>query len=193
MTRRPPAVAGYPDARPVRDGIRLAVWTLRGFAHGAARRKSKPQVRLFSGWMLVVGICLFPVLVVSTPTAIALRRGTRYYMTPERDATLAITAKRDAWHVADHSTATPGKGRGRTLRRGIAPALTPTLDQDGAALVTVAVNDERAKDYSEDVPGLVPQGRAWPRGVKMRREPQPPTVGDGDEDHDSGHPSITDR
>jgi hypothetical protein len=29
MTRRPPAVAGYPDARPIRDGIRLAVWTLR--------------------------------------------------------------------------------------------------------------------------------------------------------------------
>ena len=31
------------------------------------------------------------------------------------------------------------------------------LDEAGAALVTVAVNDERAKDYSEDVPGLLPQ------------------------------------
>ena len=78
-------------------------------------------------------------------------------MTPERDATLAITAKRDAWHVADHSTAMPGTGRGRILRRGIAPALAPMLDEAGAALVTVAVNDERAKDYSEDVPGLLPQ------------------------------------
>lgn len=182
MTRRPPALVGYPDARPIRDGIRLAVWTLRGFAHGAARRKSKVGARIFSGWMLVIGICLFPVLVVATPAAIALRRGTRYYMTPERDATLAITAKQHAWHVADHSTATPGKGSGRALRRGIGPALTPALDQVGAALVTVAVNDERAEDYSEDVPGLLPQGRAWPRGVKMRREPQAPSVRGGDDD-----------
>lgn len=193
MTRRPPALADYPDARPFRDGIRLAVWTLRGLAHGAVRRKSKLAARVFSVWMLVIGVCLFPWLVVSIPAAIALRNGTRYYMTPERDATLAITAKRDAWHVADHSTARPGSGRGRALRRGIAPALMPALDQAGAALIATAVNDERAKDYSEDVSGLVPQGRAWPRGVKMRREPQPPTVGDGDENHDSGHPPSTDR
>ena len=193
MSDRPPAVAGYPDARPIQDGIRLAAWTIRGFAHGTARRKSGAGARLFSLAMLFIGIGLFPVLVVSNTVAIALRRGTRYYMTPERDATLAITAKRHAWHVADHSTAKPGEGRGRALRRGIAPALTPTLDRAGAALVTVAVNDERAQDYSEDVPGLLPQGRAWPRGVKMRREPQPTTVGDTEDDHDSGHLRITER
>lgn len=131
--------------------------------------------RLFSAWMLLIGTVVFPVLVVATPAAIALRRSTRYYMTPERDATLAITAKRHTWHVADHSTAVPGVKRGRALRRAIAPMLTPALDAAGAALVTVAVNAARAKDYSEDVPGLLPQGRAWPHGVKMRREPQPPT------------------
>lgn len=193
MTRRPPALAGYPDARPMRDGARLAVWTLRGFAHGAARRRSGAGARLFSGWMLLIGIVLFPVLVASIPAAIALRRSTRYYMTPERDATLAITAKRHAWHVADHNTAQPGAKRGRALRRSIAPALTPALDAAGAALVTVAVNDERAKDYSEDVPGLMALGRAWPRGVKMRREPQPSTVRDTEDDHSSARPQNTEH
>jgi len=173
MTRRPPALAGYPDARPIRDGMRLAVWTVRGFAHGATRRKSGASARIFSGWMLLIGLGVFPVLIMSTPAAIMLRRNTRYYMTPERDATLAITVKGDAWHVADHSTARPGRKRGRVLRRGIAPVLAPVLDSAGAVLVTVAVNNGRAKDYSEDVPGLLPQGPAWPRGVKMRREPQP--------------------
>ena len=173
MSYRPPALAGYPDARPIRDGARLVVWMLRGFAHGAARRKSRPAARAFSGVMFVIGVGLFPVVVVVTPAAIALRRGTRYYMTPERDATLAITGKRDAWHVADHSTAKPGTERGRALRRGIAPMLTPAIDRAAVPLLAVAVNEERAKDYSEDVPGLMPQGRAWPRGVKMRREPRP--------------------
>lgn len=172
MTRRPPALDGYPDARPFRDGLRMYRWTLRGFAHGAARRKSKSGARLFSGLMLLICIVAAPGFVLLYPGMIAWRRSTRYYMTPERDATLAITAKRDAWHLADHITARPGSQRGRAFRRGIAPSLTPALDQAGAALLTVAVNEERAQDYSEDVPGLASQGRAWPRGVKMRREPQ---------------------
>jgi hypothetical protein len=124
--------------------------------------------------MLLTCIVAAPGFALLFPGMIAWRRSTRYYMTPERDATLAITAKRDAWYVADHTTARPGSQRGRALRRGIAPALTPVLDQASAALVTVAVNDERAHDYSQDVPGLLPQGRAWPRGVKMRREPHRP-------------------
>jgi len=118
MTRRPPTISGYPDARPVRDGLRLAVWTLRGFAHGAARRKSKPHVRLFSGWMLIIGICLFPVLVVSTPTAIALRRGTRYYMTPDRDARQGPRLHSAArYRVGSHAHARPGRRRPCHRRR----------------------------------------------------------------------------
>ncbi|WHE36193.1 MULTISPECIES: hypothetical protein [Microbacterium] len=167
-----PAINGYPDARPIRDGLRILGWTLRGFTHGAERRKSTKRARRFSALMFVACIIGAPALALMYPAMIALRRHTRYYMTPERDATLAITAKRDAWHVAGHTTAQPGSQRGRALRRGIAPLLTPALDQAGKALVAVAVSEGRAQDYSADVPGLVPQGQAWPRGVKMRREPR---------------------
>lgn len=167
---RPPRVPGYLDARPIRDGLRMSVWTVRGFRHGAQKQEAPKKERGISGSLWAGSIVLFPLLVIVMPLLIGARPGTRYYMNSTRDVAIAVTAGRTTWYVADHSTAQPGTERGRALRRALAPHLVDQLDEADAELRTVAVNEKMAQRYEEDLPGLRRTVEsAWPRGLKMHR------------------------
>lgn len=175
---RPPRVLGYLDARPIRDGLRMAVWLVRGFGHGVAKTSAPVQERLVSGVLVIGSVVGFPISMILMPLLIGARPRTRYYMSPERDTAIAITAGDGVWHVADHSTAHPGAkstvdpdiGKGRELRRGLAPHLIALLDEADAELLVVAVNEKMAERYEEDLPGLLRTGeKVRPRGLKMRR------------------------
>lgn len=167
---RPPRVPGYLDARPIRDGLRTSVWTVRGYRHGAAKNTAPAGDRILSGGLLVGSIIFFPLLLITMPLLIGARPKTRYYMSADRNAAIAVTAGRTVWHVADHSTARPGTKSGRALRRDLAPHLVVLLDAADAELRAVAVNEKMAEQYEDDLPGLRRTGKtAWPRGLKMCR------------------------
>ncbi|PVW02951.1 hypothetical protein DEA06_14335 [Microbacterium sp. Gd 4-13] len=168
---RPPALDELPTARPVRDGVRFAGWMVRGLWHGAWRRKSSPAARALSGVILVGACALIVPLGVAMPVLVARPRA-RYYMSPERDAVLAILATRTGWSVGDHATAEPGTGRGEALRAQLIPALLPFVDAAGIAVEATAATEDLAKRYAREIPGLLDTGKKdWPRGHKMRREP----------------------
>lgn len=110
--------------------------------------------------------------------AYLLRRpAARYYISPERDAVLAVVATAEGWHVEDHIAARPGTGRGKALRTLVMPELRDRADADGIAIYTTAANERLARQYEDELPGLVDVGRGNPRGRKMRREPAPSTAG----------------
>ena len=76
-------------------------------------------------------------------------------MSPERNAVLAIVAKRGAWHIADHVAAEPGHDQGKDLRERLIVPLTIAADRAGVEIRTVAANQKLADQYVADVPGLV--------------------------------------
>jgi len=124
--------------------------------------------------MLLVGsIVLAPLLLIASYLVHGLRRRrSRYYMTPERDAVLAITATQDGWHADDHVSARPGTGRGQALRAAVIPPLLKIADAQQITLHLTAADGHLAQRYSEEIPGLSDRGPARPRGRQMRREPQ---------------------
>jgi len=93
---------------------------------------------------------------------------TRYYMTPERDAVLAITATRDGSHADDHVSARPGTGHRQALRAIVIPNLIPIADAEQIALHLTAADNHLARRYSEEIPGRADVGPALPRGRRMR-------------------------
>jgi len=92
----PPPVNGLVDPT-IRDVPRIVWWGRAGFLHGAKRKASPLPLRMFSGYMVAVWrLSLW--LVFPVQLALVARRSSRYYLTPERDAVLAITAGADGWH-----------------------------------------------------------------------------------------------
>ena len=110
---KPPAVADVLEARWW-DAARLTWWAERSFLHGAM--KGSAAARAFSLVLAVVWIPGVPLLVITQVGALR-RRTARYYLRPERDAVLAVVARRDGWHVQEHNSSAPGTGRGRALRQ----------------------------------------------------------------------------
>ncbi|WP_236902612.1 hypothetical protein [Cutibacterium acnes] len=100
-----------------------------------------------------------------------LRRSARYYMSPERNAVLAIVAKRGAWHIADHVAAEPSHDQGKALRERLIGPLTIAADRAGVEIRTVAANQKLADQYVAEVQGLVDAGPGMPRGRKLQRPP----------------------
>lgn len=100
-----------------------------------------------------------------------LRRSARYYMSPERNAVLAIVAKRGAWHIADHVAAEPSHDQGKALRERLIGPLTIAADRAGVEIRTVAANQKLADQYVAEVQGLVDVGPGMPRGRKLQRPP----------------------
>lgn len=95
-------------------------------------------------------------LVLFIPTTVIvwgmiLRRSARYYMSPERNAVLAIVAKRGAWHIADHVAAELGHDQGKALRERLIVPLTIAADRAGVEIRTVAANQKLAKQYVAEV------------------------------------------
>ncbi|MBU5410676.1 hypothetical protein KQH95_12215 [Cutibacterium acnes] len=115
-------------------------------------------------------------LVLFIPTTVSvwgmiLRRSARYYMSPERNAVLAIVAKRGAWHIADHVAAEPSHDQGKALRERLIGPLTIAADRAGVEIRTVAANQKLADQYVAEVQGLVDAGPGMPRGRKLQRPP----------------------
>jgi hypothetical protein len=170
---RPPTIAGVPEPRPI-DRLRIALWYGRGFLHGALHGQSA-GARALSVTMAGLWVPAVPLL-VSMQMAMASRQSARYYMTPERDAVLAIVATRTGWQVEDHSSARPGSGRGRALRDLVLPELMKHADTHGIAVTANAASAALAQRYLTEISGLTDAGPAFPRGRTLRREPAPESV-----------------
>lgn len=160
---RPPTVAGTVPLRWI-DGLRILGWTEIGYIHAAVR--GSVVAGLFSmAWVLSI-----PVLLLAQPFIVA-RRNARYYMTPERDAVLAVVTTKDGWKIDDHLSATPATGQGAVLRAILLTDLVTTADHHQLTIHATAAHPKLMARYITDLPGLVDVGRAWPRGRKLRRQP----------------------
>lgn len=166
---RPPIVDGVPETR-LGDALRIVWWSQRGYRHGA--RHSRGAGRAFSTCLAIMWWLVIP-LSIAVQACLLSRRAARYYLSPAHDAVLAIVATAEGWHVEDHVAAWPGTGRGKALRALVLPELRAAADAAGIPIYTTAANERLATEYSVELPGLVDVGRGYPRGRKMRREPQP--------------------
>lgn len=167
MSPRPPEVPGLPTAT-WRDAARLTWWAQVGFLHGA--RRGSRGARAFSAFLAVCWAPCLPILL--TGQTVALRRPTaRYYLSPDRDAVLAVVARRSGWHVQEHSSAAPGTGRGRALREVLVPTLLAAADDHGVTVHAAAANRTLAARYADELPGLVDVGHGIIRGRRLQRVP----------------------
>lgn len=164
---RPPRLADVPEPG-ARDALRLVWWARRGYEHGIWAGRGAG--RAFSA---VLAILWWPALPLSLPVQLVLlrRRRARYYISPSRDAVLAVVATGRGWHVEDHASARPGTGQGRALRAYVLPELTAAADAAGIPIYTTAANEHLAQQYAEELPGLVDVGRGRPRGRRLHRPP----------------------
>ncbi len=165
---RPPRVPGTSDVR-VRDCLRIVWWNERGFVHGARHGRGGGQV-----YSAALAVMWPPTLPLTIPIEFGLvaRPWARYYMSPARDAVLAVVATATGWHIEDHSSARPGTGQGRALREIVTPALLRAADAEGVVIYTTAANATLAEQYIEELPGLADVGPGWPRGRRLRRDPE---------------------
>lgn len=167
LAPRPPAVAPLLTPRAV-DAVRLIWWLQLGFLHGMS--KGSPGGRLLSGVLWFGWWPAFP-LVVSMQTLMLGSRRSRYYLSPGRDAVLAIRVTGRGWLVEAHQSSRPGTGAGRALRARLVPTLVDAADRDNVAIYTTAATARLAARYATELPGLVEVGRGWPRGRRLRRAP----------------------
>lgn len=166
---RPPEVHGLLEARWW-DAPRLTWWAERGFLHGATR--GNVIARAFSAFLAVTWVPGVPVLVLGQTWALR-RRTARYYLSPNQDAVLAVVARRDGWHVQEHTSRAPGTGRGRALRQLLIPGLLAAADDQGVTVHTTAANRTLAQQYASELPDLVDIGRGTWRGRRLQRVPEP--------------------
>lgn len=165
-TPPPPRLADVPEPGG-RDALRLVWWARRGYEHGA--RAGRGAGRTLSAVLAVLWWLAVP---LSLPVQLALlrRRHARYfYMSPSRDAVLAVVATERGWHIEDHASARSGTGQGRALRARVMPELTAAADAAGVPIYTTAANEHLAQRYTEELPGLIDVGRGWPRGRRLHR------------------------
>lgn len=173
-TPRPPAVAPLPTPRAV-DAVRLVWWLQIGFLHGTT--KGSPGGRLLSGFLWAGWWPACPLLAIVQALILGSRRS-RYYLSPGRDAVLAVRATGQGWQVQAHQSARPGTGAGQALRAQLMPALVDAADHDGVAIYTTAATERLAVLYAGELPGLVDIGRGWPRGRRLHRAPGEPGIAD---------------
>lgn len=169
---RPPEVAGLLTPRPA-DAPRLVWWLQVGFLHGMT--KGGLGGRLLSGVLWFGWWPAFPLVVVVQAVLLGSRRS-RYYLSPARDAVLAIRATGQGWLVQDHQSRRPGTGAGRALRARLLPVLVAAADREAVALYTTAATAGLAGLYAAELPGLTDIGRAWPRGRRLHRTPRGPGI-----------------
>lgn len=161
---RPPEVAGLPTPRSA-DAPRLAAGRLPPL-HDQGQPREPAAVRGAVG-RVVAGL---PLVVVVQAVLLGSRRS-RYYLSPARDAVLAIRATRQGWLIQDHQSRRPGTGAGAALRSRLLPALTAAADHQFVAICTTAAIPGLAGVYAAELPGLSDVGRAWPRGRCLHRAP----------------------
>lgn len=175
MTSTPPPpdhIDGTVTAGP-EDTAHLARLVETGFARAAAHRENPGLTRATCGLAAAAFWPLLPAA-VTLQLGLALRPGTRYYLSADRQAVLAVGVRRDAWHVHAHVSARPGSGQGRALRALVGPALAAAADASGTRVEAVAISRAMADRYATEFPGLVDVGPGFPQGRRLRREPRTP-------------------
>lgn len=160
---RPPTVEGTVALRWI-DGLRLLGWIEAGYIHAAIRGN------VAAGFLALGWIAALPVTLLAQPFVVTRVRA-RYYMTPERDAVLAVVATRHGWKIDDHLSSKPGTGQGKALRAVLMPALVAAADTHQLAIRCAAADPTLEHIYRNELPGLVDVGRAWPRGRTLQRPP----------------------
>lgn len=170
----PPALRGVVLARPG-DALTLAVWHMRGWAHGATRGPWRGRVVS----ILCAGAYapLFPLLVALMAVQTRLRRS-RVYLDAERTSALGVTATRAGWRIENHVSRRPGSGAGKRLRARVLPELLAVADESGTAIYLDAAAPALARRYAAELPGLDDAGPALLRGRRMRRAPVVPRGGE---------------
>jgi hypothetical protein len=167
MTPRPPAVAGIPEPT-WRDIPRQVWWTQRGFWLSA--RRGSALVRAAAVVLTITWWPCYPLLLLVQGLRQARPRA-RYYLSPSRDAVLAIAATRHGWQIGEHASSRPGTGQGCRLRARLLPELVAAADDAGVPITANATTTGLAELYRAELPGLVDIGRAFPRGCRLHREP----------------------
>lgn len=79
------------------DGLRLVGWAENGYLHTAIRGSAVAGI-FSAGWVLALSA-----LLLAQPINVA-RRNARYYLTPKRDAVMAVVDTRQGWKIDDHLT-----------------------------------------------------------------------------------------
>lgn len=166
-SRRPPPV---PDCSEMtfQRGLQMFWWNQIGFTYGS---NHGPRFgRIVSASLLVLSWAF-------TPGSLAIqfycfrRPWVRYYFSPDDDAVLAVSGRRDCWYIGEHLSPLPGKGKGELLRDILLPVLSAYADEHHLIITTTAAAPKLAEGYAKALPGLNDVGRGFPRGRKMRREP----------------------
>ena len=153
------------------DVARLAWLVERGFVLTATTEGNPRITRAASGLAAAAFWPLLPAA-LTLQTALTARPGARYYLTPQRDAVLAVAVRRNAWHIYCHVAEHPGTGQGRALRALVAPALCAAADASSTPIEAAALTQRLARLYQAEFPDLVDQGPAFPLGRRLRREPR---------------------
>ena len=164
---RPQLVDGLSEPR-LSDVPRLLWWGQRGYWHGATHGPITGRVA--SAFFALMWWPSWPLLFVGQMIVVK-RSAARYYLSPERDAVLAIVATRRGWSIEDHMSVRPGEKRGKALRALLLPALRAQADAAGVVIYTTAASEKLAKEYAAELPGLVDVGPGMPRGRMLRRKP----------------------
>ena len=167
-TERPPAAPGTVAPEPI-DCLRIVWWAQLGYLHGA--RHGRPPERAFSAFIALLWWPFF-LLLVLVQVLLLVRPRARYYLTPQRDAVIAVVAHKSTWQISEHASARPGHGRGRALRDLIVPTLTSAADLSGITIQATAATAGLSQLYASEIPGLIDVGPAIPRGRHLVREPQ---------------------
>ena len=169
----PPAIEGIPTPGPG-DAARIVTWSQRGHRHGITH--GRPLGRVVSLVMWGANAALRP-LMTAHYRRMLTRPDTHFYGSPEQDCVLGVQATPTGWALVDHIAAHPGRGSGHQLRAAVLPALVTAADAGGVAISIAAVNQKMVTAYTADLPGLLPIGRAFPHGRRLRREPLPAIEG----------------
>ncbi|MEV4902855.1 hypothetical protein AB0K08_16130 [Citricoccus sp. NPDC055426] len=168
---RPPAIASLPTPQAA-DAVRLVWWLQTGFRHGMT--KGGAGARLLSGVLWIGWWPAVPLLIIVQAFLLLGSRRSRYYLSPDREAVLAIRATGQGWHLQDHQSRRPGTGAGRALRAQLIPTLLDAADRDGVTIYTTAATTRLAARYAAELPGLTDIGQGWPRGRLLHRPPRTP-------------------
>lgn len=168
---RPPPTPAVPDTvRPrLGDVPRMVWWSQRaylyGIRHGTAAERTLSLILALLWWPTCLLLLVVQLAVVGSPAS-------RYYMTLDRDAVIAVSrTKRRGWVIRDHMSAYPGRGCGHDLRRTVLATMCEAADQQGIVIQTTAATQRLAEIYRADLPGLTTVEKSLPRGRRIRREP----------------------
>ena len=167
----PPAHIEGTITANLRDVAQLAWLVERGFVLAATTEGNPALTRAACRLAAAAFWPLLPAA-LTLQTALTARPGARYYLTPTRDAVLAVAVRHDAWHIYCHVAERRGAGQGRALRALVAPALCAAADASGTPIEAAALTARLARLYQAEFPGVADHGPAFPQGRRLRREPQ---------------------